>query len=83
MAASSQLELVQALQLACSQNPDELKLGEKRLESWKTEGGYYSGLAVSIREALTTAVGAMMIRTVCILICVTRLFLETRLLMLW
>lgn len=55
MAASSHLELVQALQLACSQNPDELKLGEKKLEAWKTEGGYYSGLAVSDIHDATSA----------------------------
>ena len=47
MAASSHLELVQALQLACSQNPDEMKVGEWNLEAWKGQSGFYSELAVS------------------------------------
>ena len=41
------IELLQVLQLACSQNPEELKVGEKHLEAWKRQEGFYSGLAVS------------------------------------
>lgn len=40
-------ELIQALQLACSQNPEELKVGEQQLGVWRTQRGFYSGLAVS------------------------------------
>jgi len=47
MAVSGHSELIQALQLACSQNPDELKVGERKLGGWKTQAGYYSGLSVS------------------------------------
>ena len=43
-------EILQALQLACSQNPDELKVGEEKLGSWKREKGFYSELAVSLVE---------------------------------
>lgn len=41
-------ELLQALQLACSQNPEELKIGEEKLSAWKREKGFYSELAVSV-----------------------------------
>lgn len=40
-------ELLQALHLACSQNPEELKVGEEKLSAWKREKGFYSELAVS------------------------------------
>ena len=40
-------ELLQALQLACSQNPEELKVGEEKLSAWKKEKGFYRELAVS------------------------------------
>lgn len=40
-------EILQALQLACSQNPEELKIGEEKLSTWKRQQGFYSGLAVS------------------------------------
>ena len=40
-------EILQALQLACSQNPDELKVGEEKLSAWKREKGFYPQLAVS------------------------------------
>lgn len=41
-------ELLQALQLACSQNPEELAVGEEKLSAWKRQKGFYSGLAVSL-----------------------------------
>lgn len=40
-------EILQALQLACSQNPEELKIGENELSAWKKEKGFYTELAVS------------------------------------
>ena len=39
-----------ALQFACSQNPSELKLGEKQLRVWEEQSGYYAGLAVGYNE---------------------------------
>lgn len=41
------LTIHNALLYACSQDPHELKLGEKQLTSWEKEKGYYGGLAVS------------------------------------
>ena len=38
-----------ALQFACSQNPSELKLGEKQLRVWEEQSGYYAGLAVGYK----------------------------------
>lgn len=43
-------EVLQALQLACSQNPEELKVGEEKLSAWKREKGFYRELAVSPHE---------------------------------
>lgn len=40
-------DLLQVLQLACSQDPDQLKVGERQLDEWKKQTGFYSGLAVS------------------------------------
>lgn len=45
--ADASAELLQALQLACSQNPEELKVGEEKLSAWKREKGFYTQLAVS------------------------------------
>lgn len=42
-------QVLRALQLACSQNPGELKIGENELSVWKKEKGFYSELAVSHR----------------------------------
>jgi hypothetical protein len=39
--------ILEALKLACSQNPEELKEGEQKLKTWEREGGFYSELAVS------------------------------------
>ena len=39
-------EVLQALQLACSQDPEVMKLGEKQLGSWKAEKNFYATLAV-------------------------------------
>ncbi len=39
-------EILQALQLACSQNPEELKIGEEKLTTWKREKGFYRELTV-------------------------------------
>ena len=44
---SGSSEVLQALQLACSQNPEELKIGEGKLSGWKREKGFYTELAVS------------------------------------
>ena len=46
MSAVSESVVLQALQLACSQDPSVLKLGEKQLDAWKNEKGYYGTLAV-------------------------------------
>ena len=43
----NEMKLMQALQLACSQNLQELKIGEEQLNAWKREKGFYCGLAVS------------------------------------
>ena len=43
---SAEGEVLQALQLACSQDPNVLKVGEKQLNSWKTEKNFYATLAV-------------------------------------
>lgn len=40
-------DVIQALTLACNQDPALLKVGEKQLEAWKPEKGFYSTLAVS------------------------------------
>ena len=45
--SSSSVEVLQALQLACSQDPSQLKIGEEKLLSWKREKGFYTELAVS------------------------------------
>ena len=81
MAVSGQLELVQALQLACSQNPDELKVGERKLEGWKTQACYYSGLSVStviFKERSNTAEKGTILTCYFVVCCVVRLCLETR-----
>ena len=39
--------ILEALKLACSQNPEELKKGEEKLKNWEREAGFYSELAVS------------------------------------
>lgn len=44
--SSSRSEILQALKLACSQIPDELKIGEKQLNEWKTQPFFHSQLAV-------------------------------------
>lgn len=46
MSAEEQGELVRALELACSQDPDVMKLGERQLDSWKAEKNFYTALAV-------------------------------------
>lgn len=46
MSAVNETVVLQALQLACSQEPSELKVGEKQLDAWKNERGYYGTLAV-------------------------------------
>lgn len=43
--SSSSVEVLQALQLACSQDPGQLKVGEEKLLSWKREKGFYTELA--------------------------------------
>ena len=43
---SGESEVLQALQLACSQDPAVMKVGEKQLDSWKTEKNFYATLAV-------------------------------------
>ena len=48
MNTEGQGELVRALQLACSQDPDVMKLGERQLDSWKTEKNFYTALAVRL-----------------------------------
>lgn len=40
-------DVIQALTLACSQDPSLLKVGEGQLEAWKREKGFYTTLAVS------------------------------------
>ena len=40
-------DLLQALELACSQDPENLKVGEQQLDAWKNQTGFYSSLAVS------------------------------------
>lgn len=45
---SGEGEVLQALQLACSQDPEVMKLGEKQLDSWKTEKSFYATLAVRL-----------------------------------
>lgn len=42
----SESEVLQALQLACSQDPEVMMVGEKQLDSWKTEKNFYATLAV-------------------------------------
>lgn len=42
----SESEVLQALQLACSQDPKVMMVGEKQLESWKTEKNFYATLSV-------------------------------------
>ena len=44
---SAESEVLQALQRACSQDPEVMKVGEKLLDSWKTEKNFYATLAVS------------------------------------
>ncbi|XP_019852787.1 PREDICTED: importin-11-like isoform X2 [Amphimedon queenslandica] len=34
-----------ALRFACSQDPNELKVGEEQLKAWQKDKGYYAGLA--------------------------------------
>lgn len=46
MAVMSGAGVLQALQLACSQDPNVLKLGEQQLKAWETEKGFYASLAV-------------------------------------
>lgn len=48
MSGEGQGGLVGTLQLACSQDPDVMKLGERQLDSWKTEKNFYSALAVRL-----------------------------------
>ena len=55
MSAEEQGELVRALELACSQDPDVMKLGERQLDSWKAEKNFYTALAVRfINNELTS-----------------------------
>ena len=42
----SESEVLQALRLACSQEPEIMTVGEKQLESWKTEKNFCATLAV-------------------------------------
>ena len=42
----SESEVLQALQLACSQDPKVMTVGDKQLESWKAEKNFYATLAV-------------------------------------
>ena len=37
-----------ALRFACSQDPNELKVGEQQLKAWQKEKGYYAGLVVRL-----------------------------------
>lgn len=43
---------MEALKLACSQNPEELKVGEKKLKDWEKEKGFNSELAVSVIDCI-------------------------------
>ena len=49
-------EILQALQLACSQNPGELKVGEEKLTSWKREKGFHQELAVKAPQKIRVGV---------------------------
>lgn len=48
MSGEGQGDLVRVLELACSQDPDVMKLGERQLDSWKTEKNFYTALAVRL-----------------------------------
>lgn len=42
-----------ALRYACSQDPNELKVGEQQLKAWQKDKGYYAGLAVRFKSPIS------------------------------